>query len=145
MEKAITISKNGVPLGRIYKEYLDYKRSFQKDYLSFFSNITQGPGSPFLSKFVAKSLASCSHEYIGDCKGMVKAKAAKCGGKYQCEYEIKEELEVVEIYFDTPTFDKITKDARTNSIAKLSMIGGTLGLLTGTQIGLLPAYYKNLK
>ena len=48
-----------------------------------------------------------------------------------CKYETKEKLQVVEIYFDTPTFDKITRDAKTNSIAKISLIGGTLGLLTG--------------
>ena len=29
------------------------------------------------------------------------------------------------------TFDKITRDAKTTSVGKLSMIGGTLGLLTG--------------
>ena len=39
--------------------------------------------------------------------------------------------DVVEIYIDTPTFDKITRDAKTNDIAKLSLIGGTMGLLTG--------------
>ena len=54
-----------------------------------------------------------------------------CSNENNCEYEIKERLQVVEIYFDTPTFDKITRDAKTNDIAKLSMIGGTLGLLTG--------------
>ena len=54
-----------------------------------------------------------------------------CNERYKCKYEIQEKLQVVEIYFDTPTFDKITRDAKTNSIAKLSTIGGTLGLLTG--------------
>ena len=51
--------------------------------------------------------------------------------KLDRKYEKDEKLQVVEIYFDTPTFDKITRDAKTNSIAKLSLIGGTLGLLTG--------------
>ena len=50
---------------------------------------------------------------------------------FNCKYETQEKLQVVEIYFDTPTFDKITRDAKTNSIAKLSLIGGTFGLLTG--------------
>ena len=38
------------------------------------------------------------------------------------------------IYFDTPTFDRITKDraAKFNDI--LSAIGGTMGLLTGFSI-----------
>ena len=54
-----------------------------------------------------------------------------CIKENNCKYEISERLQVVEIYFDAPTFDKITRDAKTNDIAKLSMIGGTLGLLTG--------------
>ena len=68
---------------------------------------------------------------MGDCRNLVINGNAKCGDIYHCEYETQERLQVVEIYFATPTFDKITKDAKTNSIAKLSMIGGTLGLLTG--------------
>ena len=35
------------------------------------------------------------------------------------------------IYFDTPTFDKITKDRSAKLVDKLSAIGGTMGLLTG--------------
>ena len=38
------------------------------------------------------------------------------------------------IYFDTPTFDKITKDERAKFEDVLSTIGGTLGLLTGFSI-----------
>ena len=37
----------------------------------------------------------------------------------------------VKIFFATPTFDRITKDEKANFAAKLSAIGGTLGLLTG--------------
>ena len=62
---------------------------------------------------------------------MVNDGYAQCGGFYNCKYETQEKLQVVEIYFDTPTFDKITRDAKTNTVAKLSMIGGALGLLTG--------------
>ena len=35
------------------------------------------------------------------------------------------------IYFDSPTFDRITKDRAVNFVAVLSSIGGTMGLLTG--------------
>ena len=56
---------------------------------------------------------------------------AQCGDDYYCNYETLEKLQVVEIYFDTPTFDKITRDAKTNTISKISLIGGTFGLLTG--------------
>ena len=34
------------------------------------------------------------------------------------------------IYFDTPTFDRITKDRAAKFVDMLSAIGGTMGLLT---------------
>ena len=41
---------------------------------------------------------------------------------------------MVRIYFDTPTFDKITKDKKEKFVDILSAIGGTMGLLTGFSI-----------
>ena len=38
------------------------------------------------------------------------------------------------IYFDTPTFDRITKDRSAKFVDQLSAIGGTMGLLTGFSI-----------
>ena len=38
------------------------------------------------------------------------------------------------IYFDTPTFDRITKDRAAKFEDKLSAIGGTMGLLTGFSV-----------
>ena len=38
------------------------------------------------------------------------------------------------IYFDTPTFDGITKDRAAKFVDMLSAIGGTMGLLTGFSI-----------
>ena len=38
------------------------------------------------------------------------------------------------IFFDTPTFDKITKDKAAKFVDMLSAIGGTMGLLTGFSI-----------
>ena len=43
-------------------------------------------------------------------------------------------LKVVEISFDTPTFDRITKDDAAKPVQMLSAIGGTMGLLTGFSI-----------
>ena len=40
-------------------------------------------------------------------------------------------LHFVNIYFSTPTFDTITKDVNAKFEAKLSTIGGTMGLFTG--------------
>ena len=129
-DETVTISKNGEPTETIFKDYLNYKRGFENNYLSYFSNITESYESPFLGKFVTREVASCNWIH-GDCRNLVINGHAKCGGSYDCKYEIHEKLQVVEIYFDTPTFDKITRDAKTNSIAKISLIGGTLGLLTG--------------
>lgn len=47
------------------------------------------------------------------------------------EFQYKEKLRLVRIYFDTPTFDRITKDQSAKLVDKLSAIGGTMGLLTG--------------
>ena len=48
------------------------------------------------------------------------------------EPELK--LHVVNIFFNTPTVDQITKDAKTNMMTQISVIGGTLGLFTGFSI-----------
>ena len=50
------------------------------------------------------------------------------------EYEWKNKLRFVRIYFDTPTFNRITKDRAAKFVDMLSAIGGTLGLLTGFSI-----------
>ena len=49
-------------------------------------------------------------------------------------YEWKNQLRYVRIYFDTPTFDSITKDRAAKFVDMLSAIGGTMGLLTGFSI-----------
>ena len=43
-------------------------------------------------------------------------------------------LRLVEIYFDTATFDDIERDKKIKTEAQLSLIGGTMGLLTGFSI-----------
>ena len=50
------------------------------------------------------------------------------------DYEWKNRLRYVRIYFDTPTFDRITKDKAAKFATQLSTVGGTLGLLTGFSI-----------
>ena len=45
--------------------------------------------------------------------------------------EFKTKLRWVKIFFDTASFDKITKDEKAPIDAKISSIGGTMGLLTG--------------
>ena len=43
-------------------------------------------------------------------------------------------LHWVHIHFNTPTFDKITRDEKANFVAKMSALGGTMGLLTGFSV-----------
>ena len=52
-------------------------------------------------------------------------------------------LKVVQIYFDTATYDKIERDVKITTEAALSLIGGTMGLLTGFSIlsGVEIVYY----
>ena len=50
------------------------------------------------------------------------------------EYNWKNNLRLVRIYFDTPTFEKITKDRSAKFVDMMSAIGGTMGLLTGFSI-----------
>ena len=58
-------------------------------------------------------------------------------------YKWKNNLRFVRIFFDTPTFDRITKDRAAKFVDMLSAIGGTMGLLTGFSIisGVEIAYF----
>ena len=55
-------------------------------------------------------------------------------GQVLLGYRRRTELQWVRIYFATPTFDLITKEEKANFVTKLSLIGGTLGLLAGFSI-----------
>ena len=48
--------------------------------------------------------------------------------------KIQEHLETVEIYFNTGSFDRVTKSPKTNFVSRLSLIGKTLGLFSGFSI-----------
>ena len=53
------------------------------------------------------------------------------------DFEWKNNLRVVRIYFNTPTFDRITKEQifkASQFVDTFSSIGGTMGLLTGFSI-----------
>ena len=57
---------------------------------------------------------------------------------YQC-FSLGEEqppstLKLVQIYFDTATFDEIERDEKVKFTAALGLVGGTMGLLTGFSI-----------
>ena len=48
--------------------------------------------------------------------------------------ELHSTLQLVQIYFDTATFDDIERDKKIKYEVQLSLIGGTMGLLTGFSI-----------
>ena len=54
--------------------------------------------------------------------------------KCNSEFNFASKLYYVKISFDTPKFEKITKDRAAKWTDMLSAIGGTMGLLTGFSI-----------
>ena len=50
------------------------------------------------------------------------------------EFDLRSDLKIIKIKFDTPVFDRITKDRAAKFVDILSAIGGTMGLLTGFSI-----------
>ena len=48
--------------------------------------------------------------------------------------EIESTVQLVQIYFDTVTFDKIEREKKIKVEAQLSLVGGSMGLLTGFSI-----------
>ena len=50
------------------------------------------------------------------------------------DYFLKLNLKYVRLYYDTTTFERITKDRAAKFVDMLSAIGGTMGLLTGFSI-----------
>ena len=58
------------------------------------------------------------------------------------DFEFVSKLHYVKISFNTPKFEKITKDRAAKFVEMLSAIGGTAGLLTGfTIISLVEIIY----
>ena len=47
---------------------------------------------------------------------------------YEQHYETPQ---LVQIYFDTATFDEISRDVQNTMETQISVIGGTMGLFTG--------------
>ena len=53
---------------------------------------------------------------------------------YNTMFNSKSKLRMIRIFFDTPSFDRITKDDAAKGVNMLSAVGGTMGLLTGFSI-----------
>ena len=104
-------------------EYLNYKRGHQVEYLR------QDELSPFVNLYSARIYTGCVDEEGNDCTEEVQQGGKDCmdepeyGTLRKCSYRAEELVEMVEIYFDTPTFDKITRDAKTNFVTMISLLG----------------------
>ena len=89
---------------------------------SDYKMVTQYPsglnGNEKHTKHIAHSLLICSLQFI----------------VHSSDYEWKNKLRYVRIFFDTPTFDRITKGRAAKFVDMLSAVGGTMGLLTGFSI-----------
>ena len=107
-----------------FDEYLQFKRAYEIKFDNFYVDIrSRGRfgstiiGWPFINEQAV--LVPKTFNILGYCG---------------CFPAVEQRLEIIEIYFATPTFDKVTRDARTNFVTKMSMIGGTLGLFTGFSV-----------
>ena len=118
---------------KVFMEYQDYKKGFVTGYDDFFTDITKLKGVPFLNDLVQVNITRCDY-YGVDCLPQIRKGKKICNAWNKCTLKVAQMLKVVEIYLDTPTFDKITMDAKTNIVSQISMIGGTLGLFSGFSI-----------
>ena len=89
---------------KIQNEYEHYKRGFSRDF-------------PIPTEISCKFILSQSFTLLKYLKYL--------------DYRYHTKLRWVRIFFDTASFDKITKDDKAPFDVRLSSVGGTLGLLTG--------------
>ena len=73
------------------------------------------------------------YNFSSDFKGFFCELKEKCSQHFS-EYEFMQPLKIIKIHFDSPVFEKITKDRAAKFVDQLSAIGGTMGLLTGFSI-----------
>ena len=51
-------------------------------------------------------------------------------------------LQIVHIYMDTWTFDEVDRDVKITTEGQLGLIGGTMGLFTGTCVFMIISNYS---
>ena len=98
-------------------EYLQYKRAYEARFGYFFEDISGRPNWPFVNEQAVLATIDKFDVYLQKWEKVV--------------VDVQQRLEIVKLYFETPTFDLVTKDARTDFVTKISLIGGMLGLFTG--------------
>ena len=129
-EDTITLNKkSGKRFAKVYEEYQKFKRrAFGKDFLKYYSTITEGEKWPFANELVKEELKTCTTKLYAiskekRCKFDIDKMEDYCRkGResiHNCTYDVKERFKVVEIYFDTPPFDQITHDVKINFVGNI--------------------------
>ena len=67
-------------------------------------------------------------------KNNTKIKFNLSSDEHLAQERFKNDISILNFFFDTPTITQISLEMRVNTFDKLSMIGGTLGLYTGISI-----------
>ena len=104
-----------------YKTLLSAYRQYKSKYVKHF-------------RFGAASKSAFFGEFMYKVCLDIKGKSDKHHNCSSGEQLPMSTLELVRIYFDTATFDEIERDKKIKVEAQLSLIGGTMGLLTGFSI-----------
>ena len=119
------------------EEYLLFKRAYEIEFDDFYEEILpeiqekDTDDATTVSKFVK------GWPFLNEQAVLQSFTSTDSSGDFtliSTSNEVEQRLEIVEIYFKAPTFDEVVKDARTNFVTKISMLGGTLGLFTGFSI-----------
>ena len=122
------LRKNG--FSTLLDEYFQYKQADENEFASFFEDIL-----PKANNITGKRHVK-GWPYLNE-QAVLQSLATQPQGNRAGAYIytwVEKRLEVVEIYFSAPTFDKMLKDGRTNFVTKTSLIGGILGLFTGFSV-----------
>ena len=83
---------------------------------------------------IDESLAYRKYTLPSYMRGKINLECSYVNGAFFADVQWKNNLRIVRIYFDAPTFDRITRDRSAKFVDMLSAIGGTMGLLTGFSI-----------
>ena len=132
-ENTITIKdENEIGFEKVFYEYEEFKKGNVNNYNDFFKKIAKLRGVPFLNDLVKENLTSCENTMGENCLPWIQKRGIRsCDLSHKCTFKLIQMLKVVEIYLDSPTFDKVTMDAKTNFVTQVSVVGGTLGLFSG--------------
>ena len=117
---SLNVKQSNQKLQTFFEEYLQFKRAYEVNFDDFFVPFLNSRGYTKGWPFINEQAVDVPIVFASDGKII--------------ERGVEQRLEIIKIYFATPTFDKVTRDARTNFVTKISMIGGMLGLFTGFSI-----------